>query len=256
MPRSRNVDDLDALGLPSELDGERAKGDQLSEILESLARRLGPGAALPSERHLATRYGVARMTVRQEIRRLAADGVLTIRQGAGAFVADPAHPALAAGYSFSREVLASGRQPGSVLLEHNVLLVTSRSAELLGVETGTRALRIVRLRTVDDEPVCIERTTLPLARFPGLEEYDFGTESLYAVIREQYGIRPYLAKARASAVLPAPDEAELLGIGEADPCLLVTSMQTDAGSQVIEAGRSIYRGDRFDLDVGRLLTSS
>ncbi|MDQ2738779.1 MAG: GntR family transcriptional regulator [Actinomycetota bacterium] len=218
-------------------------------MLESLAARLDSGAALPSERQLADSFGVARMTVRNEIKRLAADGVLVIRRGSGAYVPQTPPPPLAVGYSFSREMRRRGLDPGSIVLEHNVLLVTSRLAKLLEAPVDSDALRIVRIRTADESAMSIERTTVSLERFPGLQEVDFSQASLYDTLRDNYGIEPGSVTARATAVNPTEEESELLGIGSSDPCLVLNTLQRDRDGLVIEAGRSIYRGDKYDIDI-------
>ncbi|MGG6497075.1 UNVERIFIED_CONTAM: GntR family transcriptional regulator, partial [Bacteroidetes bacterium 56_B9] len=64
MSRLRNVNVAD-LDLPP-LRHDRAKGDQMREILEKLAADIGPGALVPSDRALAEHFGVARQTVRSE----------------------------------------------------------------------------------------------------------------------------------------------------------------------------------------------
>lgn len=48
--------------------------------------RLAPGEQLPTEGRLCEQYGVSRTVVREAITRLAADGLVTARQGAGVFV--------------------------------------------------------------------------------------------------------------------------------------------------------------------------
>ncbi|MFC7623104.1 GntR family transcriptional regulator [Microlunatus sp. GCM10028923] len=243
--------DPSAFGLPDRLDDDRPKGDQLREVLESLAFRLGPGARLPSERQLAETYGVARMTVRGEVRRLAADGVIRIRTGVAAEVADPAAPRYGVGYSFAQELARRGQRAGAIVQEHNVLRVTSRLAALLEVAVGTRALRLVRVRTTDGAPTGVERSTLSLERFPGLESVNFEQASLYETIRTRWGAEPSSVQAHVTAILPTAEEAELLKIDPAAPCLQVTLAQRDLSGHVIEVGRSIYRGDRYDLDISR-----
>lgn len=47
---------------------------------------LAPGAQLPTEGQLCAQYGVSRTVVREAVTRLAADGLVTPRQGAGIFV--------------------------------------------------------------------------------------------------------------------------------------------------------------------------
>lgn len=63
--------------------------ERLSEIL---ARQIesgerAPGSRLPTEEQLAAEYGVSRTVVREGIARLKSDGLVTTRQGLGAFVA-------------------------------------------------------------------------------------------------------------------------------------------------------------------------
>lgn len=56
---------------------------------EIASGRLKPGEKLPTEHRMAETYGVSRPIVREAVGRLKHDGLVTTRQGAGAFVADP-----------------------------------------------------------------------------------------------------------------------------------------------------------------------
>ena len=51
-----------------------------------LTRKFQPGEKLPSQAELASRYGVARMTVQQSLRILRDEGLIVSRQGSGVFV--------------------------------------------------------------------------------------------------------------------------------------------------------------------------
>jgi GntR family transcriptional regulator len=146
-----------------------------------------------------------------------------------------------------------GLVPGSQVLELDVLEVTERLAELLQAELGSRAMRLVRLRTADGLPMGLERSLVSLARFPGLENTDFSNASLYATLQERWGVHARGVSAVSNAVLPEATEARLLDVPRSQPCLMIRSVQRDAQEQVIEAGRSIYRGDRYDLDVSYTL---
>jgi GntR family transcriptional regulator len=75
-------------GLPKRLP-RGPKGQALREILEGLVASLPPGSPLPSERLLADRYDLARMTVRTEVDRLVAEGAVYRLHGRGTFVAEP-----------------------------------------------------------------------------------------------------------------------------------------------------------------------
>jgi DNA-binding FadR family transcriptional regulator len=60
----------------------------VARIAEEIRKgRLEPGARLPTEQELMKAMGVSRTVVREAVAALRADGVVTTRQGAGAFVA-------------------------------------------------------------------------------------------------------------------------------------------------------------------------
>ncbi len=58
-------------------------------LLREIREDLSPGTRLSSERELMARFGAGRSTIREVINGLAILGVLEIRAGQGAFVADP-----------------------------------------------------------------------------------------------------------------------------------------------------------------------
>jgi DNA-binding transcriptional regulator YhcF (GntR family) len=69
-------------------DDPRPPYQQVSSALRAsiLTGKLAPGDQLPSGSQLASRYGVARMTVQQAIRVLRDEGLVVSRQGSGVFV--------------------------------------------------------------------------------------------------------------------------------------------------------------------------
>lgn len=64
---------------------DRVADQMLAAIVD---RRLKPGSRLPSERELGLQFGVSRTVVREAIRLLAAKGVIAVRPGSGATVAE------------------------------------------------------------------------------------------------------------------------------------------------------------------------
>src|SRR5690348_5571546 len=67
-----------------------------------------PGEAIPSEMDLAARYHVSQGTVRKAIEELAAESILTRRQGKGTFVASHSEPSYQ--YRFLRMRAESGER--------------------------------------------------------------------------------------------------------------------------------------------------
>ncbi|MGH3369950.1 MAG: GntR family transcriptional regulator [Nocardioidaceae bacterium] len=248
MARPRN-DPAELPGVPTELSRDRPKGDQIREILRTLATTLPPGSVLPSERTLAERLGVARMTVRLEFDRLVAEGRAARRPGGGTYIADRVPPTMLVASSFSRDMRARGLTPGAKVLDHTVITATGELAARLGEPEGTPVLRLARLRTADGEPMAVERTNLSLRRYPGLEELDLADISLYDELSSRWGMVLGTVSASVVATPADPPDAELLGVDPTTPCLIITSDPRTASGEVIESGRSTYRADRYSLTV-------
>ncbi|MEU5691934.1 GntR family transcriptional regulator [Actinosynnema sp. NPDC020468] len=233
--------------MPAELAVGRPKGGQLREFLEALVNELGPGVLLPSERVLAERYGVARMTVRQELDRLAADGVVVRRPRHGTFVAELKVAQVDLVTSFSDYARQKGMIPGARVVSTVVEPATPRLADQLEVRPGSPLLRLVRLRTADGVPMALERTHLSVDRFPGIGELEWENRSLYRELAQRWNVRIASTRARISAVLPEPEEAKVLDIPRNQPCFVIEGIPRDPEGVVVETGRSIYRADRYEV---------
>lgn len=230
---------------------------QLRELLrEAIATgELKPGEALPPERELAERHGISRMTVRQALSDLVADGLLYRQPGLGTFVANPkiAQP-LSRLTSFTEDMRSRGLKPGSQMLGIEVVEATHEVARALEVDRQSRVLRVRRLRLADGQPMALESVHLPLPRFAALVAEDLTDSSLYRILEERMGV--HLARARqflepASA---GPQEVQGLGIRPGSLLLLLERVTYDPEDVPVEYVRSFYRGDRyrFVVDLTRL----
>lgn len=201
---------------------------------------------LPSERELAVRFNVSRMTARQALLELGREGIIYTRVGKGTFVAEPKiDQQLRMLTGFSEEVRARGGQPSSRVLEARMLAAPTDIAAVLRLEPAAPVVLLARVRLADDLPLAIERAYLPAALVPDLLQHDFAVESLYSVLRTTYGFHLVLAEQTIEATLAEPRELELL---ELTPPAAVLRMQrltsTDAGVP-LEYVISTYRGDRY-----------
>jgi len=229
------------------LTGSQPKGAELRDRLMRLIAGLGPGALLPSERVLAERFGVARMTVRRELDRMTADGVTYRVERQGTFVAEPKIVQSEAFSSFSQDILKRGMTPGGYTLLQERIGADDQVAAALELAPGAPVVRIHRVRTADDEPIAVEWLHLPGDVFPGLEDAELDGRSLYALLREAYGVVFGEARQRASAVALTATEAALLHAAEGQPALLFVRATRRADGRVIESARSLYRGDRYEI---------
>lgn len=217
----------------------------LKQHLLDLLGALPPGSPIPTERALAGEFTVSRTTVRQALADLTVEGRLHRVQGKGTFVAEPKLAQRLQLSSYTEDIRAQGREPSSRLLGLDELPAEAELAKLLGIRSGARVLRLHRLRLADAEPMALETTHLPLGRFRGLRKHISAGGSLYAVLREHYGVEPDRAEETIETALAGPHEAELLGADVGMPMLLLSRHSFAAGGKPVEFVRSIYRGDRY-----------
>lgn len=240
-----------AEALPAQLSKRSPKGEQLRGILEGLIGALEPGAPLPSERELAERYGVARMTVRTEIDRLVAEGLAYRLQGRGTFVAEPRVTQAVALSSFSEDMRARGHEPGSTVLGRDVVSANGSVAGRLELPAGARVVRVHRVRTADGEPMAVEEAFLPADRFEGLEGADLARGSLFELLEARYGVTMAAADQRVVAVAVGAQDAALLGVESGAPGLLFHTVAREAGGRPVFYAWSLYRGDRYEVRIAQ-----
>ena len=239
--------DSDCAVLPRRLPRGAPKGQALRAILEDLLGSLPPGAALPSERELAERYGLARMTVRNEIERLTAEGSVYRLHGRGTFVAEPRIAQAGALTSFTEDMLARGQVPGSTVSSSEVVAADGFLAAALEIKPGDSCFRLDRVRTADGRPMAIEQVHVPLERFEDIDGIDFAGASLFEVLEDRFGVGLGDAEQRVVAVGIEAAEAPLLGVPEGAPGLRFHTVTRDrAGTPVLYAV-SLYPGDRYEI---------
>jgi len=225
---------------------QQLKGLLLDAVAEGSLR---PHQRIPSERELGAQLGVSRMTVRQALTQLIADGVLYARSGKGTFVSDrKIRQPLEHLSSFTEDMRARGMNPSTRILRQERRPADRDSAPLRPKE-GTPIVVLERLRLADGEPIALECARLLGDRCPGLEEVDLARNSLYAVLRQRYGLSLTHAEQTIEAALPNAQQRTLLGIGPTDPVLHIERITYLDDGVPIEFVSSTYRGDRYRLQV-------
>ncbi|MEV7420354.1 PLP-dependent aminotransferase family protein [Streptomyces sp. NPDC089919] len=98
---------------------QRSSEGELAELLRSELNRYSVGEKLPSSRVLVERFRVSPVTVTRALARLAAEGLVVTRPGAGAFRAEP-RPAAAPAGDTSWQEIALSADPGGDAVPRSV----------------------------------------------------------------------------------------------------------------------------------------
>lgn len=222
---------------------------QMADAVRGLidAKEWPPGTQIPAEDQLCELFGVSRITVRHAIRTLEEQGLLRREHGRGTFVRQPLLVAGARGLtSFSDEMVTQGARPGSLILECAVVAAEAAVAGALAVAEGTQVTRLKRLRLSDDEPMGVQTSYVPLTRAGDLAAHVEATPSLYALLRERYGIRPVEATELYRVGVATDEEAGLLQVAAGSPVFIVERITVDDAGP-FEFAVSTMRGDRYEI---------
>ncbi|MBV2352812.1 GntR family transcriptional regulator [Streptomyces sp. J2-1] len=249
-------------GLPQGLLGDdslplysRVAGRLLDDISADGAR---PGDRLPSERSLAGRYGVSRVTLRSALTELAERDIIESAPARGWFLAAgyshaapdaPPAPTAAGGQSvrgFADYADQYGFRLRDKVLDSTVRAATVQESELLRIGPGAALFEMRRLRFLDGLVVVLEHNRLPLGLCPELAETDFTKDTLFATLRRADPPQlPKVADYSVEARHPTEEEGRLLDITDATPVLVATQLAFNQKAQPLEYTAAVFRGDRY-----------
>lgn len=223
-------------------------------MVQDLRRRIDTGVLLggqrlPSETELGTEYGVSRITVRQALGHLSADGYVDRRQGTGTFVSARTAP-VQHDLSLSLPWRIRLRDEGHKAISEP--LVTSREPSLpaeltpalrLGDEAG-EVVYLKRLQRVDDQPIGITESWLPQRLVPGLADEPLIDGSLSTTLREHHGIVAAEVDNVLETVLATAADAQLLDAYVDVPLFVVVAVSRLDDGRLLEVSRTSWVGSR------------
>jgi GntR family transcriptional regulator len=226
---------------------------QLMDILKEKVQHAewAPGDQIPGEQDLCEHYQVSRTVVRQALRELEYEGVISRQKGKGTFIS---LPKISEGLvqkltGFYQDMVERGLNPGTKVLHQNVIPSNDKIARFLNIKTGEKLIDIQRLRFINEEPIQLVTTYIPYEICPALASVDLTNCSLYEYLEKECEI--FITKGRRfiEAVLANDFEAELLGIERGAPLLMLDSISYSDDGIPIEYYHALHRGDRSRFEV-------
>jgi GntR family transcriptional regulator len=206
------------------------------------------GVKLPPEPALAETHGVARITVRRALARLAAEGLVERRPSAGTRVTfeRTAPPVVADIANVLASLMEMGRRTGVKLLSFEYGPPPAPVAEALGLSPGERTQKSVRVRLVDGEPFSYLTTHVPERIGVTYSEADLAARSLLFLL-DRAGVEAECATQTIGAALAAPEVAGALGVDVGAPLIELTRVVLDRAGLGVEHLHAFYRPDRYSI---------
>lgn len=243
----------------NEPDGAR-KHERIAADLRAKihAGELRDGDRLPGENVLMNQYGVARMTARQALAALRAEGIAVARKGVGVFVRSSRPVRRFGGRRLSRDVWRAGRSmwdvdethtPVSVdRLEVREQPVSEDVARLLGIPPGAPVVVRDRRYIVGERPVQLATAFIPrdIAAGTSLVDQDTGPGGIYARLAE-LGHEPTRFTEELRVRMPTPQESQALELPTGTPVILVARTAYTRDDRPVEASLMTLSADAYVL---------
>lgn len=214
-----------------------------------MSGELPEGASLPSEAQLVQAYGASRGTVRTALQALRREGLIGGGQGRPPTVraAVPGQP-FENLLSFSAWARKIDREPGQHTVEVARRAAGDDVAAALGLPLGTPVVEVLRVRSLDDEPVMLERSCFVESVGRLLFDFDPDSGSIYAYLAGR-GVDLVSARHTIDAVAADEVDADLLHIRPGSPLLRERRRASAGDGSPIEYSDDRYRPDRVTFTI-------
>jgi GntR family transcriptional regulator len=234
----------------------RQIADHLREAIEK--GRLAENEQIPSETMLVEHYGVARMTVRNAIQVLQAEGLVLAEHGRGVFVRPRPPVRRLASDRFARRnreqgkaaFIAEAEQAGSKPEVDSIIIREERASRDISSRLGTTRKVLARHRRylLDGRPVeaAVSYIPLDIARGTPITETNPGPGGIYARLEETGHTLDHFDEEVRSR-MPTPEEARTLRLSPGVPVfhLIRTAYNTD--SRAVEVCDTVMAADAYVL---------
>lgn len=200
---------------------------------------------LPPEEKLAEHFSVSRLTIRQSLKWLEEEGIISRRAGVGTWLAKeiklprdqrltgPIEAFSAFGISISARTIRSGPAQAS-----------EEVADKLQVPVGTTVFEIHRLRNADGAPLLWLETYMPMDL--GEKISKAAVDGLYVpVLRRMHDPEISEEYQVIEAVSATAEQARLLEVGVNDPILSVNRLFADTTGRPVVFFKTRFRSDRY-----------
>jgi GntR family transcriptional regulator len=221
----------------------------------------GPGERLPGENDLMAVHGVARMTARQALGVLQAEGLVEARKGAGVFVRD-VRPIRRRGIErLARAKRGEGRSvwesdaAGLELVVDSVEVAEEDATPVIAgiLDLAEEARVCVRRRRyiLDGKLVLLSTSYLAADLISGtrITQLDTGPGGLYARL-EELGRKPVRFREEIRSRMPTRDEAERLALPSGVPVVLIARTAFDAEGIAVEVNHMVLDSSAYVLEYG------
>lgn len=210
------------------------------------------GERLPTEEALCQRFGVSRHTIRDALRKLREESLVSSRQGAGTTVIRRgSQPLYVQSVSSVEELLQYATEARYEVDKSGMVVADAALARRLGCSAGQRWLRVEGFRYLagQAEPICWTEVFI-LADYAGVGlRIGRCAGTIYSWIEEMYGVRISEVEQVLQAE-PMPDAiGKRLSAPPGGTAISIRRAYRLADRRLVEVAFNLHRSDRFTYSV-------
>lgn len=206
------------------------------------------GSLLPTEDELCKRFSVSRYTVREALRLLREDGLVSSRRGAGTVVIPPRSSASDIHQVMSiNDLVAFGTDARLDIESIKTVTIDAKLASRTGLPSGEEWLEVIGYRYAEgeDNPVCwteyyINRAFAAVGRL--LQRH---TGPIFPLIEDMFGQSINEVHQQISATLISPELADGLKVGVGSAALEVRRTYTTTDEKTAQVTLNTHPAARF-----------
>jgi GntR family transcriptional regulator len=225
---------------------------QVSQSLRAsiLGRRPEAPLRLPTEEQLAEHYGVSVLTMRQALKELEGEGLISRHRRRGTFIEPSARRGAPVRLLGSVDAIVA-QQSGMAaeLLDHGRVPVPGEFAEHFGGLAEVATYHRLRSDEKTGEPTNHARNYVRPELAERIAPRDLERRPMTKVLRDVVGAEIGRITDTVEARLADPETARLLNVPLLSPILHYTGITYDGSGRVLDVAVIHYRGDRFSFTV-------
>lgn len=209
---------------------------------------LAPRQKLPAERKFAEMFDTTRVTLREALSLLEAEGKIYREDRRGWFISpesfsfDPGSKA-----SFTRQAIAQSRIPKIDVLAAKSLLATKLPTSLLELPPFSDVHQLKRVYSLEERPVAYVENYNKPKMCPNFLNNDL-SRSLSEIFKEEYGIDYSSSRYKISSTSLFGELALALRATAGTPALLIERVNYDQNGQIIDCDVEYWRHDAVCIE--------
>ncbi|WDE02466.1 UTRA domain-containing protein [Thalassomonas actiniarum] len=206
----------------------------IKEALADLTFSSDTPGKLPSERQLQQQFNSTRVTVREALMRLEAEGVIYRQNRIGWFLCpkrllwDPIQKV-----NFYQLAKNQGLKAKTELLTCKQTRASNEICQAFTLDKQSDFYEIYRIRYLDDRPVMVEEIYCPVQQFPGLTEKALDS-SITTIFQDDYQVK--VSHEQSDIIVTAlPDnKAEQLNLNGGAACLKIIRKRFNEQQELVD----------------------